>query len=357
MSLKQAIRDRAFDPVYYFHGDDEFLKEDAARRLAEAVVDPSTRDFNLETRRGGDLDGEVLGSLLGTPPMMAERRMIVVRDVAALKKDARAALDRYLERPASDLVLLLIAAAGTKPDKTLIDRCTPVEFKPLGGDKLAKWITHHVTTALGTTITPEASELLQTIAGNDLPALASELDKLASYASGGEIDEAAVSAVVGVRRGQTLGDLIDRVIARDAPGALEILPDVLQQPKISAVTIVMALSAHFFAMAWGRAAGLSARRMEGECFGFLKEAGGMFVGRSWGDLAKACGRGLDGWTEPALERALDALLAADVTLKETRLSSEEQVLSTLVLTLCAPMPLAAGAPEPPARRGTRGAAA
>ena len=39
---------------------------------------------------------------------------------------------------------------------------------------------------------------------------------------------------------------------------------------------------------------------------------------------------------PALDAALDALLATDFALKETRLSSDEQLLTNLVLTLCAP---------------------
>jgi DNA polymerase-3 subunit delta len=37
----------------------------------------------------------------------------------------------------------------------------------------------------------------------------------------------------------------------------------------------------------------------------------------------------------ALDRALALLLSADVALKETKLSSEEQLLATLVLSLCA----------------------
>ncbi len=36
---------------------------------------PSTRDFNLDIRAAAELDAETLGSLLGTPPMMAERRV------------------------------------------------------------------------------------------------------------------------------------------------------------------------------------------------------------------------------------------------------------------------------------------
>ena len=45
----------------------------------------------------------------------------------------------------------------------------------------------------------------------------SELDDFASYANGATIEDEAVTAIVGVRRGETLGDLLDRVLAHDAP--------------------------------------------------------------------------------------------------------------------------------------------
>src|SRR5512146_2973350 len=126
-TLKSAIESRTFEPVYYLHGEDDYLKEDTLRRVIDAAVDPSTRDFNLEVRRATELDAETLGSLLDTPPMMADRRVVVLRDVAALKKDARAMLDRYLKSPASDLVLLLVAPAGSKSDKTLESKSVPVD--------------------------------------------------------------------------------------------------------------------------------------------------------------------------------------------------------------------------------------
>jgi DNA polymerase-3 subunit delta len=44
---------------------------------------------------------------------------------------------------------------------------------------------------------------------------------------------------------------------------------------------------------------------------------------------------VDRWTAPALDRALSLLLDADLALKETRVSSDEQLLGTLVLSLCA----------------------
>lgn len=341
--LHRAIRERSFAPAYFLHGEDDFLKEEMVRQLLAAAVDPATRDFNLEVRRGADLDAETLDALLNTPPMMADRRAVVVRDVGSLKKDARQALDRYLGRPAVDVLVVLVAPAGAKPDKALLDRAAAVEFQPLTGDRVPRWIVHHAATAHGATVTPEAALLLQSALGSDLPQLAAELDKLASYVDGGSggqarpIDEDAVAAVVGVRRGETMGDLLDAVAARDARQALALVEHVLAQPKTSLVQVVMALSTQMLALAWGRAmrsAGTPASRMEGEFFNLLRE-GGAFPGRPWGEATRAWATHLDRWTPAALDRALDLLLEADVAAKESRLSSDEQMLASLVLSLCA----------------------
>ena len=328
-AFRKSLQRGEFERVYYFHGDDDFLKEQSVRELIAAAVDPSTRDFNLDIRSGAELDAETLGSLLGTPPMMAERRVVVVRDVAALRKDARAALDRYLEQPAPDVMLILVAPAGEKAkmDKPLESRAATMNFAPLTGDRVPRWIVHHVETVLGATITPEAAELLQQATGNELAALAAELDKLASYAGGGTIDEAAVSDVAGVRRGETLGDFLDRVAARDASGALGLLPHILAQPKTSAVSIVMALTTQMLAIGWG------ITRTRADYFELLK-SGKAFPMRPWGEAARAWSAAERYWDDDAIDAALDALLAADIALKETRLSSDAQLLTNLVLALC-----------------------
>jgi DNA polymerase-3 subunit delta len=69
----------------------------------------------------------------------------------------------------------------------------------------------------------------------------------------------------------------------------------------------------------------------------LKESGA-FPGRPWGEAVTAWTRNTDRWTAAELDTALTALLAADVALKDTRLSSDEQMLTTLVLTLCGAAP-------------------
>ena len=351
-SLNTALASRTFPPLCYLHGDDDFQKDDAVRQILAAAVDPATRDFNLETVRGAEVDAGVLGSLLGTPPMMAERRAVVLRDPGALKKDARAALDRYLERPASDTVLVLVAPAGAKVDRALLTRAgaAAYDFAPLREDRLLRWIAHHANTALDARITPEAARLLQSAVGNDLSQLAAELDKLASYARGetaaGDgpltIDEDAVGAIVGVRRGETLADLLDAVARQDAGRAAGLVPHVLSLPKSSAVTAVMALATQTLALAWGearRARGASLSALAGNgpdgFMTLLKELGNAYTGRPWGEAVRAWAGAVDRWTPAALDRALEQLLQTDVALKETGVSSDAQLLTTLVLALCA----------------------
>jgi DNA polymerase III subunit delta len=334
-ALHSALKKRVFDPVYYLFGEDDFLKERATRDLIEAAVDPTTRDFNLELRRANELDAEALDALLSTPPMLAERRVVVLRDVDKLKKSARTLLDRYLTRAAHDTVLVLVAPSGAKADKTLSDRSTAVEFAPLTGDRLPRWVAYHAQHELGRTITPEAVTLLVEAVGGDLAQLAIELEKLASYATE-TIDEHAVAEVVGVRRGESLGDLLDAVAAKDASTALGLIPIILQLPKTTAVSVVMALSVQTLALGYAEAAlaaGTSPRGLFNELMALLKDTGA-FPHRPWGEAVNAWTKHAARWTAAEIDDALHALLTADTALKETRLSSPEQLLATLFLALC-----------------------
>ncbi len=379
-AFRKAISAGEFALVYYLWGDDDFRKEEAATRALEAAVPLAVRDFNAEVHRGGDLDAGTLESILGTPPMMADRRAVVLRDTGSLKKDARRVLDQYLSRPAENAVLFLVGAAGGKPDAALREHTTSVEYPELTGDRLPKWIVHRASEQHAA-LTPEAAALLQQAAGPELAALASEIDKLVSYARGaasetaGEIaggaaddsvdevtiDADAVAAVVGVRRGETLSDLLDRIAVCDVAGALALVEQVLAQPKTSAVSVVMALSVQTLAIAWGRARrdeGLAHGRLASEYFTLLKETGA-YAMRPWGEAVATWTAAVDRWTPASLDRALDALLATDIALKDTRVSTDEQLIASLVLSMCASAAPTAHSPHAtpaaPPREPRRGA--
>jgi DNA polymerase III subunit delta len=332
-TFRDALKSGQFAPAYYFHGGDDYLKEEAVRQLLSAVVEPTTRAFNLDQQKGSDVQAELLDTLLATPPLMAARRVVVIRDVEALRKDARLILDRFLGHPSPETILVLVAGTGAKADRHLSMKATAVEYPTLSGSQLPKWIIQEVERN-GGTITDGAVTLLQDVGGADLTQLALELEKLASYMGNDAISEAAVTAMVGVRREETLGHLLDAVAIRDAFDAMRLLPIVLQQPKSSAVTIVMALTVQTLALAWAEARGLHAGRASREFFGLLKDAGSVYTGRAWGEAVSAWTEALPRWTAADLDQSLTALNHADEVLKESRLSSDVQLLSTLILTLC-----------------------
>jgi DNA polymerase-3 subunit delta len=161
-----------------------------------------------------------------------------------------------------------------------------------------------------------------------------------SYALGAGttvIDDAAVAAVVGVRRGETLGDLLDRIAERDVTGALGLVEHVLSQPKASAVTVVMALTTQMLAIGFGRArrdSGVSHARLEDEYTRLLRETKA-YPWRPWDDAIATWVKAVDRWDVRAVDAALEALLATDLAVKESRVSSDEQIIQTLVLAICA----------------------
>jgi len=307
------------------------------KKLLAAALDPTVRDFNLDVLRAQDIDPKSFDGIVSSMPMMAERRVVVVRDASALRKDARKSVERFLAKPSPDVLLLLVESDAGKSDKDFVRMATVLEFQPLPADEIPDWIAHRAV-EFKAEITPGAVELLQSAVGNDLHQMVMELDKLVSFTNGSTITEEAVAAVVGVRRGETMTDLLDAIGRRNLVASLNLVDHVLSQPKTTAVQIVMLLSAQTIALAWGKAKlneGLAPGRLQSEYFNLLKQAGSAYTGRSWSSAAAAWASAAAAWDRKSLERAIDALLTADVTLKETRLSSEEQVLTTLILSMCA----------------------
>ncbi|MEO5589232.1 MAG: DNA polymerase III subunit delta, partial [Gemmatimonadaceae bacterium] len=190
-ALRDTLKRQSFDGAYYIYGEDDFQKEDALQQLVDAAVEPvSLRDFNMEILRAGETGVRSLDAALSAVPMMADRRIVVIRDAGSLKKDSRKVLDRYLDSPSPDVLVLLIEAAGGKTDKGLAKAATPLEFESLSADRIPRWISHHASTNLGLKLSPEAIELLQAAVGTDLRQLVTELDKLASFTSGRQVEEA-----------------------------------------------------------------------------------------------------------------------------------------------------------------------
>src|SRR2546421_630057 len=132
------------DAVYYLHGDEDVLKDEAIRALVDRALDAGARDFNLDQRSAGDLDPEAFHSLVNTLPLLAAARVVVLRGVEDVRKTSkvRQALVRYLQAPNPTTLLILVQGAGAPPDAELARLATSVAIEPLPGPRVRKWVAH-----------------------------------------------------------------------------------------------------------------------------------------------------------------------------------------------------------------------
>src|SRR3989442_12561728 len=110
------------DTVSLLYGDEALLKDEGVRMLVDPAV-RSSRDFNLDVRFAPDLTPESFHALVNTPPMLAERRAVVIRGVEQLGKRKTKLRDevlRYLASPNPTTMLVLVVAAGEEPDADLV---------------------------------------------------------------------------------------------------------------------------------------------------------------------------------------------------------------------------------------------
>lgn len=335
-SAYRQIRRGDLAPVYYLTGEEDVLKDELIAFVQEQAVDPASRDFNVDVRAAGDLDGESLHTLVETPPMLAERRLVVVKNLEQWRKNAKVwrVLEQYVANPSPTTVLLMVHGPGATPNAKLTSRAVHVKLEPLSAERLVRWVQRRSKEA-GFTIEPDAVEHLVSAVSGDLSHLAMEVEKLAAAAPEDRpLTTQDVSQLVGVRRGETPHDWVAAVLARDVALAVGMLEQVLSVSGVTAVRMVGMLGTALVGVRLARAlleAGAPPGRVEGAVFGAIQKARPFGLGNWKVEARRWTGAARD-WSAHDLDQALRAAYAADRALKSTTTSDPAGTLSDMLLT-------------------------
>lgn len=323
--------------AYYFHGPEDLLKDEALRAVLDRALDPALRDFNLDLRSAAQLDADSLFALCTTLPMMAERRVVVLREVEALKRKpkVRSALLEYLGRPAPDTVLVLIQSANEEnEDKDIAKAAVAVAFEPLPEDRVLRWLDRRAK-GLGLELPDDAARHLVRAVGGELGSIAAELDKLTALPAGEPITVERVGELVGVHHGETVFDWRDAVL-EDRPGpALRLLGPLLDQPGNSGVKLVTMLGTTLIGVGIARShydRRLRGRSLDEAVFGVIRR-NRVYGLLSWGEEKGRWLRWAPSWPAPRVVDALRSILEADRALKGTTISDERGILTDVVLRM------------------------
>ena len=322
--LRQILDKGPRGGVFFLHGEDEYRKEEVIRELIEAHLDPATRDFNLDRVRGSDVSVEDLARIVATPPMMAEWRVVVVREaeVFAGSPKARDLVLDLAESPPADLALILAARiperSKAKFYSELKKTAQAVEFKALTQDDVPGWLMEQAKLRFAVPLDVEAARALAQGIGTDLGILSQELEKLAGVAGeDSRITLEHVRAAGTILPRQDRWQWFDLVGNRRFEEAATGLHILLAQGE-TGVGLTIGLTTHLLRL------GLTVERGPDALERTLPPP------QKW--LSQSIAKQARGWTSQAIRDAVLGLLRVDRLLKASSLSDEHH-LEEWLLTL------------------------
>jgi DNA polymerase-3 subunit delta len=211
--------EKPLEPVYLIGGDDRPKVLRAVRRL----VDRIERDGGTVERYDAaeeDVPPAAAVAACNAMGLFSSSRLVLVEGVEGWKTDpVRDELEPYLANAAPDTVLALVSGPSLRKDSRL-RKCVPASahlfYEVPTGSKLVVHVNEQAR-RLGVRLEPDAARRLVALVGERPEQLEAELEKLACWAAGEAVDEAAVDALVFAfdDRDAPPWDLLDALSARD----------------------------------------------------------------------------------------------------------------------------------------------
>jgi DNA polymerase III subunit delta len=234
------------DPVYLLCGTDPLLYQRVVGALTQALVTPATRAFNLDAFEGKGTTAQTVLNAARTLPMMAKRRLVILRDVEGLGAEGMTALAAYFDAPAPETCLVLSAQKADGRLKLFqVAKKKGFIHELVVPRNLSAWLMDEAARRRAR-IMPDAARRLADVVGGDLGRLSSSLDQLVLYADGRPVEAADVDELVAETRERTVFELANAVGQGGPDGRRKALGAVarLVEQRESAVGVAMMLARH-----------------------------------------------------------------------------------------------------------------
>ena len=227
----RALSQGSLPSVLLFEGEEEQLKQEALSALRGAVLPAGMEALNETVLEDPETDRLIADA--ETQPFMADRRLVVVRDLPALSGRAEADEKLISWLPAVPESTILLFYCTGKPDgrKKLYSAVKKlggiVAFSPLRGAELVRFVTDAFRQA-GKECDERTAEYLIFTVGDDAGLLRSEITKLASYAGDRPaILSSDVAALATPSTECTVFQMVDAVVTGQKSRALLLLRNQL----------------------------------------------------------------------------------------------------------------------------------
>ncbi|MEM1096167.1 MAG: DNA polymerase III subunit delta [Bacteroidota bacterium] len=330
--LRTALQHRNYQPLYFLYGTERFLIDELQTLLLETALEPHERDFNQDILYGAEVTAQAALALCAQYPMMAERRVVVIRDFEKMKDNRL--FTEFAKRPNPSAVVLAICNGkpnlSSHPYRALKQHGAWGEFKPLYDNQMPSWIQNRAK-QMGYRLEPQGVQMLADFVGTDLRAAVAELDKLITFAGGRtQLTADDVVAASGQTRDFNVFELQRAIGQHRYADAVFITERLLQNASASrgeALMIVSVLTSYFTKL-W-KLTVCQQKRMKDNEMARRIGVSPFFV--------KEYVQSVRRFPPASLERAFNALLAADYELKGGS-PRDERLILTLLMRRLMPAP-------------------
>ena len=216
---------RQFAPIYVLSGEEGYYIDKLCNWIEQNVLTEDEREFNQVIRYGRETDIETIINEARSFPVMADRRVVILKEAQAMvRKDGLAKLEYYLQKPLETTVLVITYKNGKIDGRSnwlkaadklgvVYDSVRPYE------SELPAFIQGLCHTRK-VSIERAALEMLVDYVGANLQQLENIIDRLAlQVGEKGGITLDAVKSSTAVSREYKPYELTDKIAKRDIAGA------------------------------------------------------------------------------------------------------------------------------------------
>lgn len=178
--IVSSFKTKTFSPIYILTGDEPFYIDELTKRFEDSILDESEKDFNQVVLYGRDIKVDDIIANAKQYPVMADYRIVVVREAQDIEKKDWAKFDSYFENPIPTSIIVICYKYKTieKAFAKKVDKIGILfESKKLYDNTIAQWIINYGKT-IDLKIQPQVSQIIADYLGNNLEKIANELSKL-----------------------------------------------------------------------------------------------------------------------------------------------------------------------------------
>jgi DNA polymerase-3 subunit delta len=335
---------------YILSGEDDFSLAHELEAIRKSLGDQEMLSTNTNVLDGKTVSYAEFQSVCESAPFLSEKRLVIVRDLldrfgekapsakaktpkkAETKTPAFEAFGNCIFKlsPSTVLVLIEDEIKDSNPLLKMISVKAKIRnFSMLKTPELRQWVTNHIIEQ-NCKISVTALNLLVKLIGSNLWVMTSELDKLASYAYGRQIEEKDVKALVSYTQQTRVFDLVDAIMEFKSAESQTLLQQMMDQGATATYLLSMVY----------RQMRLIVRARDLKRQGVKEQDMRQKLGVASEFVVKKTLEQAARYSMPRIKQVYQQLLDTDIAIK-TGKYTEELALNILIAELCMRTPVAA----------------